>query len=236
MKRLSATIALFLSLASALLAQPSIQVQDTVNWGRIVPKTKGQQPAEVFSEVIIRNTGNETLVINDIRTSCGCTDAPVDAKEIPPGGSTTMRVGFRLPETSGPVSKHIDISSNDPLVPEKTITLYADVQHPFQVSSTIIPFNRGAVGDTILGAVTLTTHGTDAINVKLLSFNEKVILYSPSEFTLSPGSLHELRVGYIANKPGAFSIQLMVTTDLPGYESFNLSGYGFADDRKQPSN
>jgi hypothetical protein len=46
-----------------------------------------------------------------------------------------------------------------------------------------------------------------------------------------PGEKHTIKVGYIPEKQGAFSIQLLVKTSLKGYESFDLKGYGVVDPR-----
>ncbi|MHB1686052.1 MAG: DUF1573 domain-containing protein [Ignavibacteriaceae bacterium] len=86
---------------------------------------KQGQVVEYFFSII--NKGNITLVIKDIKTSCGCTAAVVKKKELLPGETAKLRVQFDSAGLNGKVSRVISITTNDPKNPRKVLTILADV-------------------------------------------------------------------------------------------------------------
>ena len=127
------------------VAQPSIQVQDSVDWGVVVPDAPPGEPAKVRAAVTVRNVGTNVLAITEVRPGCGCTTAPIEKDSLGPNEETVINVTLNLPLANGPIKKSVTISSNDPEHPTKALYLVADVQRPLQMSSSFIPFNKGAV-------------------------------------------------------------------------------------------
>jgi uncharacterized cupredoxin-like copper-binding protein len=74
------------------------------------------------------NKGTESLIIKDVKTSCGCTAAVVNNSTIKPGEVGSIKVDFDTKSRQGKNSKSITIVSNDTKEPNKVITIYADVQ------------------------------------------------------------------------------------------------------------
>jgi uncharacterized cupredoxin-like copper-binding protein len=74
------------------------------------------------------NKGTDSLVVKDIKTSCGCTAAVVSNSSLKPGEVGSIKVDFDTKNRSGRNSKSITIVSNDKKEPNKIITIYADVQ------------------------------------------------------------------------------------------------------------
>lgn len=58
------------------------------------------------------NTGNQPLIINSVRTSCGCTTPSYSREPVLPGSRGSVRVEFNPKGRSGPFDKHVSISSN----------------------------------------------------------------------------------------------------------------------------
>ncbi len=79
-----------------------------------------------------RNTGDTTLLIKNVRTSCGCAAALVSDKEIPPNKNGEVKVTFNTRGYGGKVSKYIYIESNDPDQPTKQLTVIASIDVPPQ--------------------------------------------------------------------------------------------------------
>lgn len=70
-------------------------------------------------EIIISNTGNVPLVINDIITSCGCMAVEYDKKPICPGNSVSIRILYE---------------ADHPEYFDKTITVYCNAKNaPFKL-------------------------------------------------------------------------------------------------------
>ena len=74
------------------------------------------------------NSGNSTLKIKDIKTSCGCTAALVSSEVLKPGEQGTLKVELDTSNRKGKMSRTITIKSNDPKDPTKILTVYADIQ------------------------------------------------------------------------------------------------------------
>lgn len=74
------------------------------------------------------NKGTESLVVKDIKTSCGCTAAVVSNSSLKPGEVGSIKVNFDTKNRSGRNSKSITVVSNDKKEPNKILTIYADVQ------------------------------------------------------------------------------------------------------------
>ena len=85
----------------------------------------------VSQDLVVRNEGNEPLVVETVSTSCGCTTATLEPMNIPAGGTATLRVEFDSgahgPDLSGQVIRQIFLSSNDPPRPEAIVEFSANI-------------------------------------------------------------------------------------------------------------
>ena len=70
---------------------------------------QGQTVTHTFQ---YKNTGTDTLKIDNIVSSCGCTVPKDYAKSIPPGGNATITVQFDSTGKMGVVNKTLTILSN----------------------------------------------------------------------------------------------------------------------------
>src|SRR6056300_1776529 len=107
MKKLVLTSIALLLVASMAYAQPKIEVigGNKHDWGKVSPKD-----SPLKTKVKIKNTGNEQLVITNVKPSCGCTTAPLDKDKLKPGEVATVNVTFNVGSKAGVNSKTIRIS------------------------------------------------------------------------------------------------------------------------------
>jgi hypothetical protein len=86
----------------------------------------------VTAEIAVRNLGNRELKIESVATSCGCTSAEVNPKNISSGseGKLFVRYNSGAHPDKGPIERHVYIASNDPENTEVDILLTADVRAP----------------------------------------------------------------------------------------------------------
>jgi rhodanese-related sulfurtransferase len=66
----------------------------------------------------VTNSGNQTLKITDVRTSCTCTTATPAKAEIPPGKSVPISVSVNTTGFSGITERTVTLESNDPANPK----------------------------------------------------------------------------------------------------------------------
>lgn len=83
----------------------------------------GEKPniEKVEHEFTIKNTGDGVLNITRVSTSCGCTVAQPEKKELQPGESTVVKATLNLAGRNGPITKTVTIFSNDPENPQLTL-------------------------------------------------------------------------------------------------------------------
>ncbi|MEX0966994.1 MAG: DUF1573 domain-containing protein [Bacteroidia bacterium] len=95
--------------------------QDVIDYGNI--------PLDRTSEVTFeyKNTGKQPLVLYKVKTSCGCTASQPEKEKLEPGESSKLRVTFTPPGKVGYEEKTITVWSNDPLTPQQTLTIKANV-------------------------------------------------------------------------------------------------------------
>jgi hypothetical protein len=70
---------------------------------------QGEVVEQVFK---FTNTGNQPLIITDIKTTCGCTTPVWPRNPIMPGGTGEIKVGFNSTGKSNKQTKNLPIISN----------------------------------------------------------------------------------------------------------------------------
>ncbi|AKJ64886.1 DUF1573 domain-containing protein [Kiritimatiella glycovorans] len=132
--------------------------------------------AEVLTHsFVLRNTGDQTLVIKEVQADCGCTRARVGSREIPPEGSTDLEVRFNPSGRSGEQHKQVTVISNDPEQPRFEVTIEGFVQPPIWVNpeQLWLPLSDG---DEVARRITLefdrdTAVGEASTSVGFLDLN-----------------------------------------------------------------
>ncbi len=84
----------------------------------------------VNKNFVITNVGGEKLIIGDITTSCGCTTAKIDNKEILSGEKANITVNFDPnfhEEPKGRFSRSIYIPTNDPDNKEIELKIFTEI-------------------------------------------------------------------------------------------------------------
>ncbi len=111
------------------------------DYGVVKPNEK---PTHNFT---IKNLGDEELIIERLHSSCGCVKTSISTKYIQPGKSAELKAIFDTAGYEGKVKKIIYIKSNDPQEPNKTITLYVEVEHQAKpvISFSEVEWNFGYI-------------------------------------------------------------------------------------------
>jgi hypothetical protein len=105
-----------------------------------------RQEQELRTELTVRNDGDATLHLRNVRADCGCAVAATDVREVAPGSSAPIRVVFRTMTFSGPLTKRVRVWSDDPDRPEAEVRLTMDVS----AGIVLVP-SRLAFGEVLAG-------------------------------------------------------------------------------------
>lgn len=221
-------VLVMLVLTSGMLyAQPKLDMQNEVDWGTVTPTGPLSETQSVKYRVPVKNAGDSTLIISNVRVQCGCTTAPIEKDTLGPGEETAINISLNLPTGSGSLSKYVSIFSNDPSGAH-VLRLKVEVQRPIQLATSFLAFDRVSVGNSSRALVGVTIFADTTVIITAASSTENVHVVTPMPLTLVKGQSAEIEFRYTPQKPGTFNIQAILNTTLPGYERIELSGYGSA--------
>lgn len=121
--------------AGTALANPKVQVDPMeIDLGTI---DEGKS-FDRFLEV--KNIGDGVLVVEEVKTSCGCTAAAVDGTtELKAGESQKVKVTFNSKgQHEGPFSKKVTVTTNDPEKKAVEVSLVGSVHTPVRWNPTFL--------------------------------------------------------------------------------------------------
>lgn len=111
-------IALFQDISGAKLKF----IEEEYDFGTI---KEGDVVEHIFS---FTNIGSDTLIIAQVRASCGCTAALLSTNRIPPKGVGEIKTTFKSKGRAGKQKKTLTVFSNDPDSPAKTLSFRAVIE------------------------------------------------------------------------------------------------------------
>ena len=95
--------------------------QETIDYGKII---KGSEGERTF---VFTNVGDAPLIIQSIKSSCGCTVPKCDKDPIMPGTTSIISVRYDT-KRIGPINKSVTITSNAVNEPTKVIRIKGKVE------------------------------------------------------------------------------------------------------------
>ncbi len=171
---------------------------------------RGQKVSHLFT---IKNEGSDTLVINNVSASCGCTAAMVSTHVIPPRGKSDLDVTFDSHSFSGQVVKIVTITSNDPETPSEQVTIKANIVSVFELSSSYI-FIQQAKLDSASSTSIEMKNATDK-TVRVLSVEPKLdgLRAEVTKKRLKPGESTTLKASFKPTREGLATGEVSIKTD-----------------------
>lgn len=122
-------ITLFTFNAIAQSSAPEIKFEKKIHdYGTIAKGSDGN------CEFVLKNVGNEPLIITSIQKSCGCTTPTWDQKPILPGQSSSIKVGYDT-QRLGAFNKQITVISNA-VNSTEVLTIKGNVAENVQTSTS----------------------------------------------------------------------------------------------------
>lgn len=200
LRRMAGTAVLAMALAGGIAhAQqgPKIEIVggDKYDWGTVAP-------AKLTASVKIKNAGDSTLNISDVRPGCGCTLTKIDKKELAPGDEATVDLSLDATYRTGELNKTVTISSNDRAMPYKVLTLHANIKRSVQfVPAQYFILSDGKVGQEMAAqSVRILNSGDAPFTVSqpsLVNGNVKARfeLVSPKDGAVPAGRSYEVQPG-----------------------------------------
>lgn len=225
MKQVSLFAAIFMAAAAIATAQPKIEIVggDTHDWGKVKAKD-----TPLKTVVQIRNAGDQVLNITDVRPGCGCTkSAELDKKELKPGEIGKTEISLNLGTSSGQISKSVSITSNDPAVPTKVLTLKADITRDINITpSPYFAFSGLTVGTPAKATVRLQNNSQSDVTIGEITTTNGLTLSIQKGAVIKKGSELEVSASATPKDKGYFTATCKIATSNPDYPTIDLTAYG----------
>ncbi|MCS6966571.1 MAG: DUF1573 domain-containing protein [Candidatus Kapabacteria bacterium] len=218
-----AVIGIFL-LSTLLWAQPKLEIVggDTYDWGKVGPK---DDPLK--ARITLKNAGTELLKIERVQPGCGCTTAPLDKTELKPGETATMDVTLRVGSATGPVTKSVAISTNDPSSPTKMLWLKAEMIRPLAFTpAQYFVFTDMRIGQEAKAVLTLKNMSSQEVKLYDIETTPGLALSLKNNTVLKPGQQVELVARVIPQQKGYYSAMVRLKTTHPEYPALEIPVYG----------
>jgi hypothetical protein len=223
-------IALFLFLLVFPLFHSNGQPRLTViggnrhDWGTLYQTEK-----TLTAKIGIKNTGNQNLVIRDVRPACGCTTAPIEKSNLAPGETTYLNVTLTVsPERFGKINKPIDIVSNSAQATTETISLVANIIKPLQPSSNFIAFPPMVVGKRVSASISLLNTTDKTIGITSIEPKAGILIRCKPRQKIKPHARITITAETTPEKShiGYFHSQAVISTSHPAQSSIVVNIYG----------
>ncbi len=210
MKYIILTISLFAIIT--LQAQPKIEFKNkTYDYGAI--KEEDGIAETVFE---FTNTGNEPLIINNVRATCGCTTPKWTREPLPPGQTGNIKVGYNPRNRPGNFSKSVNVYANtQPSVTvlsikgkveprQKTVEeLYPRAMGPIRFKSNYVSMGSVVKTKTETKSIEyINTSDTDVTIGISRSHDHITLIFEPE--TVKPGKKGNINIQYDASKKDAW--------------------------------
>ncbi len=181
------------------------------------------RPDEITSHLfVLKNEGENKLIIESVYSSCACISLELDEKEIPPGEETFLKTIFDPYGYEDYIEKTITIKSNDPEQSERKVDLSITVlriPHP-EIGISQQTFDLGMIDNlselstlqfTITNAGDMDLIIEDIVTEEIFSHNLDLPLI------LAPGEQHlsEVYLDTSQMKEGVFRKAIRIMTNDP---------------------
>ncbi len=214
MKHLFLTAAAVIALTAvsnvSAVSQPKLAVDSlTIHWGLMYAGTMK------MSRITLTNTGNDTLKILHVGTSCGCTTVKPTKPALLPGESDTLVVQFNSTGYQGDVKKYVDIETNDPASRSVTVTFLGRVHTILEPTtfSSYIWLGGIPIGKEFTKSFTLRNASDRPVTVKAADVHEQEISFTTKRRTIMPADSATFTFTITPQRTGLASQKIILKTD-----------------------
>jgi hypothetical protein len=212
-------ISLVSSIRMNATTKPIIRIlpDTTLDLGTIVQGQKG------YGAVTIKNIGDDTLRLQRVKASCGCTAALVKDDDLAPSDSTVLSITFDSGKMEGLVEKEVSITSNDPDQPKVIVRFRANVITILKADPHAFIFLKCAKESSYTKTITLTNPSSEH-TIHILSIDPKSnsLRVTAATPVLKPGESTQLTGTFQAIEQGFSRISIIVSIDHPLQKQFEI--------------
>jgi len=185
------------------------------------------QREEASHRFEFRNTGNATLKIGKVRSTCGCTAALPAKREIAPGEEGEIKVTFRAGTMRGRVVKHVYVDTNDPVQPRVNLELTVEVKVELEVVPHGIYIGKLGVGEAIKRSIDLYSPEVPSFSILEIAASHPALRVDKPVKLAGQEGRYRLNVQFgPVGEAGRVNAKVTVRTDLPHTKEVVVRVYG----------
>jgi hypothetical protein len=186
MKNLSFLLVSFFLFQAVSFAQPTISFEKTIyDYGIVEYDGNGN------CEFKFKNTGDQPLIINDVKSSCGCLVPSYPKEPIKPGNSNVIKARYDT-KRLGVFEKTLTGTCNDPKMPQFVLKIKGKVVHIFTKLRT-------DANEIDLGKISFDEIRSMVFNIQNLS--PKKMHVNASLYNYAEGDIFEIKIDNPDNLP-----------------------------------
>jgi len=172
---------------------------------------QGEKVLHAFEFV---NAGQDPLLIDRVRSSCGCTAVLLSDKNLAPGAKGQVQANFDSTRFRGTVSKTIYLYSNDPAKPVMQLKIKGEVIEIIAVEPEQVNFGTVAGDQSLVSKVVLRNQGEKPLTLGPPSTTAAELQAEMSKTILAKGEEVSIEL-MLSPKPGTvrFSGYVLVPVD-----------------------
>ena len=137
------------------------------NFGDVI---RGQTVTKDFS---FRNTGKGPLEIHGVHAACGCTAVELEKGRVyQPGETGTIQISLDTTDFEGKMFKTVTVVTSEKVLPDRTITVKANVNREFKVTPPLIDFGDVTVGSSLDKSFVMESGKAFKLEVKGIRYNK----------------------------------------------------------------
>ncbi|HTK81989.1 MAG TPA: DUF1573 domain-containing protein [Bacteroidota bacterium] len=167
----------------------------------------------VDRKLTIQNVGRDTLVINNVHTSCGCTVAKLSSDRILPGKREKLTVTIDSKDIQGDIKRDVYIASNDTASPKLDLVFRGTIITVVVVTPRYVNFGKAKIGQPVQRHVTLKNTVSDTIRVRTATSPDEQITIQLADSVIVPRQEFGMDILLSPKSKGNLLGQLQLTTD-----------------------
>jgi hypothetical protein len=189
---------IFVIIGSTLMAQDEVKSGELDLKERVFDFGLVPRDAKVVHNFVLKNVGNDTLRILNIKPGCSCTTAPIDKRNIAVNDSTVMPVTFSTGKRSGNTSKGVNVTTDMEPRGLFPISIEAYVESPTMNTPELTAEPRSIEytppdANTREGAETELINNSDSdILVKIVDYSSELGIPKLTKDRIKPGKKTQL--------------------------------------------
>jgi len=220
------------------LQPPQLTVSEE-EWDFGIVKSN-EKPTHVF---IIKNGGDEDLLIERVRSSCGCLKASISSKRISPGKSVELKATFDTTGYRGKVKKDIYIKSNDPGGQglEKKISVFVEVEHQIEpiISVSQNEWNLGLISqeDKLIFDFIIENKGDEDLIIDKMDIYQHINYNISFPLVIPPEEKYKVTLIYDSTEHqlGEIRENLIIYSNDPIRKAISFRILGYVKEKNKPA-